>query len=203
MATKRTTTAKSREDLLEERLDRLEAENARLRTGSPDNFNISLDEYIEVMSLFPGKLNLSTEKLGRGKTFQFSEFGEIKRILYNDLASIFEGYRTFMEQGLFYVLNERVIRKHGLNDIYEKILTKDMMLKVINCDAKNAVKLYENATKSQREVLDNMIITEIKNENPNMDFNIITKISKLADKDLTKLAEEAKEMEASTTVAKV
>lgn len=180
-----------KETALEQRLRELEAENAQLR-GSESNYGIRLDEYIEVMSLFSGKLNLSTEKLGRGRSFSFSTFGEVKRILYNDLASIFENYRSFMEQGYFYILNERVIRKHGLDDIYDKILNKEMMLKVINCDPKSAVKLYEHAPKAQRDIIDGMIVAALRDDNPNMDLNIVAKLSKLADKDLIKLAEESK-----------
>lgn len=180
-----------KESAIEQRLRELEAENAQLR-GSESNYGIRLDEYIEVMSLFSGKLNLSTEKLGRGRSFSFSTFGEVKRILYNDLASIFENYRSFMEQGYFYILNERVIRKHGLDDIYDKILNKEMMLKVINCDAKSAVKLYESAPKAQRDIIDGMIVAALRDDNPNMDLNIVAKLSKLADKDLIKLAEESK-----------
>lgn len=197
MATRGKKNAKTQS--LEDKLAAMEEEIARLRGSSKDNVNIALDEYIEVLSLFPGKLNLSTEKLGRGRTFSFSSFGEIKRILYNDLASIMENYYSFMEQGYFYILSDKVIRKHGLTDIYEKLLNKEMMLKVINCDAKNAVKLYESATRAQRETLEGMIVNELKNDNPNMDMNIITKISKIGEKDLIKLAEEAKQMEGLTT----
>src|SRR5258706_14527652 len=181
---------------LEEKLRELEAENAQLR-GSDLNYGIRLDEYIEVMSLFSGKLNLSTEKLGRARSFSFSNFGEIKRILYNELASIFENYRSFMEQGYFYILNERVIRKHGLEDIYDKILTKEMMLKVINREPKSAVKLYESAPNAQRDIIDGMIVAALRDDKPEMDLNIIAKISKLADKDLIKLAEESKLLQAT------
>src|SRR5258706_9098903 len=151
------------------------------------------------MSLFSGKLNLSTEKLGRGRSFSFSNFGEIKRILYNDLASIFENYRSFMEQGYFYILNERVIRKHGLDDIYDKILNKEMMLKIVNCDVKSAVKLYEHAPKAQRDIIDGMIVAALRDDKPEMDLNIIAKLSKLAEKDLIKLAEESKQLATTPT----
>lgn len=185
-----------RETDAEKRLRELEAENAMLR-NSPDQLGIRLDEYIEVLSLFPGKLNLSTEKLGRGRTFSFSQIFEVKRILYNDLASIFENYRSFMEQGYFYILDKRVIRKHGLDDIYDKILTKDMILKVVSCDPKAAVKLYESAPKAQRDMMDNMLVAALRDDKPEMDLNIIAKISKIADKDLIKLAEEAKLLQAT------
>jgi hypothetical protein len=195
--TRKTSGTKIDAESIMKRLEELEQENAMLR-NSPENVAIRLDEYIEIMSLFPGKLNLSTEKLGRGRSFSFSRFGEVKRILYNDLASILENYHSFMEQGYFYILSERVIRKHGLDDTYEKLLNKEMMLKVISCDPKNAVKLYENATPAQKEVINGMIVSELKTGAETMDLNIVAKISKIADKDLIKLAEEAKQLEGVT-----
>lgn len=189
--------ALSLEETVVEKLARLERENMELRLKADmenDEF-IRLDSYIEVMSLFAGKLTLSTESLGKGRKFSFSRFGETKRILYNDLASVMENFRRFMEEGIFYILNDRVVRKHGLDDIYSKILNKEMMVKVISCDSNAAVKLYENATQSQKETIDGMIISELKVGNPDMDMNVVTKIAKLANKDFVGLAEVARNLE--------
>lgn len=184
---------------VEQKLAALEKENRELHSllrQQEDNTSIPLDAYIEVMSLVPYKLNLSTERLGKGRQFSFSRFGEIKRILYNDLASIFENYRTFMEQGLFYILNPKVIRKHGLDDIYEKILTKEMIEKVLNFDSKAAISLYETATDAQKEVIDSMLIKKIKDgETSDIDFNVVAKISSIGGRDIVKIANELKEME--------
>lgn len=190
MATKLNKSA-SNEDLMK-RLEELEKENELLKNNESSTA-IRLDEYIEVLSLYPGKLTLSTEPLGRGRPFSFSGFGETKRILYNDLASILENYRSFLEGGLFYILDKRVIQKHGLHDTYEKILSKDMILKVIGCDPKVAVKFYKSTTDQQREIIEGMLVQELKNGNP--DLNIIAQISKLANKDLIQIAEEAKQLD--------
>jgi hypothetical protein len=185
---------------VEEKLAKLENEKAELERKlreQDENTGIPLDAYIEVMSLVPYKLNLSTEKLGQGRQFSFSKFGEIKRILYNDLASIFENYRSFMEMGFFYILNPKVIRKHGLDDVYEHILNKEMIEKVLNFDSKSAVKLYESASSSQQEVIDGMLITKIKNNDAkDIDFNIIAQITKIGGRDIAKIAQETKDLEA-------
>jgi len=184
----------SLEETLVAKLAEAERENEKLRQGLVgDDEMIRLDSYIEVMSLFPGTLSLSTESLGKGKKFTFRKFGEVKRMLYNDFASVIEHYSRFLEEGYFYILNERVIRKHGLNDIYERILTKEQIEKIIQCDPKVAIKFYEQATSSQREFVNGMLVNEIKNGNP--DLNIVSKISKLADVDLVKIAKDSKELE--------
>ena len=184
----------SLEATLVDKLEKLERENAELKQGVVgEDEMIRLDSYIEVMSLFPGTLSLSTEPLGQGRRFKFTKFGETKRMLYNDLASVMEGYRRFMEEGVFYILNDRVVRKHGLNDIYERILTKEQIEKIIQCDPKVAVKFYEQATVSQREVVNGMLIKELKDGNP--DLNVISQISKIADLDLVKIARDSKRLE--------
>jgi len=186
------------EQAMLDKLEALERENEQLRNSIVgDDEMIRLDSYVEIMSLIPWKLNLSTEKNGRGRTFSFSSFGETKRILYNDLASVFENYRTFMEQGYFYILNPKVIRKHGLDDVYSKILNKEMIEKVLACDPNVAVKLYTSATNAQKATIESMLVKKLKDEPDNVDLNIISQISKIADKDLIKLADEAKQLEAA------
>ena len=185
--------------LLKEQNKALEAEKKELGRqiiNQDENAGIALDAYIEVMSLVPFKLNLSTEKLGRGRQFSFTRFGEVKRILYNDLASIFENYRSFMEGGFFYILNPKVIRKHGLNDIYEKILTKEMIDNILTFEPDNAVKLYEGAGNAQREIIDGMLINKVKNNDPkDIDFNVISQISKIGGRDIVSIAEDMKKLE--------
>jgi len=185
---------------LEESIKTLEKEKLKLERQlieQDENTGIALDAYIEVMSLVPFKLNLSTEKLGRGRQFSFSRFGEVKRILYNDLASIFENYRSFMEDGYFYILNQKVIRKHGLDDMYEKILTKEMIENILTFNPDNAVKLYTGASDAQREIIDGMLIKKVKDtdDEKKIDFNVISQISKMGGRDIVKIAKEMKDLE--------
>lgn len=182
------------EELAQLKREKAELE-ARLKAREDENQGIALNEYIQVMSLVPFKLNLSTERMGRGRQFSFTSFGEVKRILYNDLASIIENYRSFMEQGYFCILNHKVIRNHGLDDMYEKVLTKDKIEKVLSFDPHSAVSLYEMASSAQKEVINSMLIEKIKQEE--VDMNIIHQISKVGKIDLLKLAEEAKQLEES------
>ena len=162
--------ATNKKEALDKR--QLEKENAELRQKlqeQEENTGIPLDAYIEVMSLVPFKLNLSTQKLGKGRQFSFTRYGEIKRILYNDLASIFENYRSFMEQGYFYILNPKVIRKHGLDDMYEGILSKEDIDKILSFNLKSAVPLYRKACVIQREIIDGMLVKIVKDQDVSED----------------------------------
>lgn len=199
MAKEPASTSSRKKMTVEEKLAYLEFEKRELERKLEEqeqNSGIPLDAYIEVMSLVPFKLNLSTEKSGGGRQFSFSRFAEIKRILYNDLASILENYRSFMEQGYFYIMNNKVIRKHGLDDMYARILNKEMLDKILNFDTVSAIKLYESANDAQREIIDGMLVKKIKDEPEDLvDFNIIAQMSKIGGRDLVKIAREMKELE--------
>lgn len=157
-----------------------------------DSIKILQEEYIKVMSLCPMELNLSTEGMGKGKRFKFDKFGDIKRILYSDLVDIMESNSHFLNYGFFYILDKRVIRKHGLDDAYEKLLTKEKIEKVISFNEKDAVDLFNSANKNQKDIMIDMIIEKIKNSE-NVDLNIIDKISRIAGVNLYEKGQEAKE----------
>jgi hypothetical protein len=172
------------------RLAELEEEKAMRDQDTTDD--VKLDTYVEVMSLCPYTLTLHTQALGRGDRFEFRKFGEIKRIIYGDLVKVLENYRSFLESGYFYILNPKVVRRHGLDDIYKNILDRDMIMKIVDCDPKSAVKFYEKATKAQKEMIKVMLINRINNGTA--DLNVVSSISLVAGEDLAKIAGESKQL---------
>ena len=155
------------------------------------NIKIAQDEYIKVVSLCPMQLNLSTQGMGKGKVFRFEKFGEVKRILYSDLVDILEVHSGFVDQGFFYIMDKKVIRKHGLDEVYEKLLTKDQIQKIIDGDQKDSISLFESANDKQREFICDILIEKLQNEEK-LDLNLIDRISRIAKVNIIDKAEEAK-----------
>ena len=155
-------------------------------------FKINSDEYIKVMSLMPYTLNLTTEPKGKGKIFQFRKYGEVKNIIYSQLASVIETHMNFLESGYFVILNDRVIRRHGLNDAYERILTKENIDKVLAGNQSDAVKLFENANINQQEVIVMMFVNNIIN-GEEVDLNFLDRISRIIGYDIAEKAALTKE----------
>ncbi len=176
-------------ETMRQRLAELEEEK-RLRDQDTDD--VKLDTYVEVMSLCPYTLTLHTQALGRGDRFEFRKFGEVKRIIYGDLVKVLENYRSFLESGYFYILNQKIVRRHGLDEIYKNILDRDMIMKIVDCDPKSAVKFYEKATKAQKEMIKVMLINRINNGTA--DLNVVSSISLVAGEDLAKIAGESKQL---------
>ena len=149
------------------------------------NEKILLDEYISVMSLLPYTLVLSTQAMGRGITKRFEKFGEIKKILYKDLVDMMEISQNFMKSGFYYILDQRVIRAHGLDEYYDKILTKEKIEEIMQSDAKSGLELYKSANAGQQKVIVGLLIEKLV-ENPDaVDMNLVDSISRESDVNIT------------------
>lgn len=156
---------------------------------------IQQDDYIPVMSLLPYNLNLSTREGGQGNTKKFSKFGEVKKILYRDLVDIIEVHNNFLEAGYFYIMDARVIRQHGLDDIYSKILTKEKIEEILSTNSDECVNLYASANPMQQEIIIQLLVDKVKVNPDSANLNIIDRISRMAGVDIMKRAEDMKELE--------
>jgi hypothetical protein len=129
--------------------------------------------------------------MGKGKKFRFEKMYEIKRILYSDLVDIMENQSNFLSDGVFFILDGRVIRKHGLDDAYAKILTKEKIENIISGNEKESIDLFKSANPRQREFICDMLIAKIR-DNKDIDLNVIDKISRIAGINLQERGEEAR-----------
>jgi len=173
----------------EEELAMLRARLAELEGASAATAEIKQDEYIPVMSLLPFALNLTTREGGQGSVKRFAKFGEIKNILYRDLLDIIEVNKNFLEAGYFYIMHPRFVRQNGLDDIYSKILTKEKIEEVLETNPKTCVDLYTSANEKQQEIIVQLLIDKIKANPDSVNLNVVDRISRLAKKDISKLAE--------------
>lgn len=155
---------------------------------------IYADEYIQVMNICPMPLTLSTESLGKGRTYNFLKFGEIKRIVYGDLVRIMDSASTFLEKGFFYIMDDRVVRKHGFTGIYDQLLTKEKLDKIFDMGV-DAYALYSSATENQRKFIDTMLVRRVRDDEF-VDFNLLAKILKNFGVDIVEKGRTAKEMTA-------
>lgn len=150
------------------------------------------DEYIPVMSICPMPLTLHVEPYGGGRGYNFPKFGDKKNIAYSDLTRIMETHSTFLEKGFFYILDERVIRKHGLLDVYKNILEKENLQKVFEL-GDNALELYKMANDTQKEFIHKVLIKKIRDEEY-VDLNLVSKIEKLSGEKIIEKGNEARNL---------
>lgn len=173
--------------MLEQLLKQKEQEKPQARMAE----QVSPNEFIKVMSLLNNKLNLSTQPHGRGKTFSFDRFGEVKNILYSDLIEINNNQKNFMEAGYYYILDDRVIDAENLADVYEKILDKKQIESIIS-NKEGAVAMFQKANPKQQNVIVGFITEKILNGEV-IDFNIVNEINKACSVDINKKVQDTLE----------
>lgn len=145
-------------DSLKKQLETLQslliANSKTVNTSSSNEYEdgyIRSDRSIQVMSLVPNLLNLSTQGNGKGKVFKFYSYGEMKNIIYSDLSDILLNYQKFAESGVFYIFDKQVVKRHGLEQAYERILDKkaiDSFLDKTSDEIKDIFSKLSNAQKS-------------------------------------------------------
>jgi hypothetical protein len=159
-----------------------------------EEVEISPQKYIKVISLTPGQLNLSTLPGGKGKSITFDSFGQQKRIMYSTLVDMMDASPGFLERGNYYIADKKLIRKHGLNDVYDKLLTKEMIENILSksmSDEDTAI-LYKSASKTQQGTIIDLIVRKLMDGTPDIDLNMVANISKISGIDIMKRIEDEK-----------
>lgn len=167
-------------------------ENTMEEEENPDII-ISSDSYIKVMSLTPYLLTLTTEAYGRGKKFDFRNFGDVKKILYHDLVDIMEQHQNFLDEGYFIILDARVVRRHGLDETYKHILTKEKLEQIMSGNQSDAVNLFKACSNAQRDAIATMLI-EKKLANQEVDLNLLDRLSRVIGYNIADRAEEMQQI---------
>lgn len=147
-------------------------------SSEEDDSDIRPNKYIKVMSLNFGKLVLSSEGRGQGKVFVFNKFGDVKNIVYSDLANLIHHQQTFAEQGRFYIFDKKVVKNHGLDEYYNKFMTKEMIDKILEHNREEVVNLFTNTTEAQKETIVNILIKKII-DGEDVDINKVDIISRI------------------------
>jgi len=182
-------------ELLKQQLAALQKQMGVSEEEDFEEKKIAQDDYIRIMSLVPYNLNLATRSGGQGSVKKFTKFGEVKRVLYKDLVDIMEVHRNFLEAGYFYILNPHVIRYHGLDDAYNRILTKEKIEEILDTKSEECVDLYMAANSKQQEIIIQLIIDKLKENPDSINLNVVDKISRISKVEISKKAEDEKNFE--------
>jgi len=201
-ANKRTTTRQVPKDKEIEELTRIVRDSQeqikRLQEQADDNEprarreSVRQDDYIEVVSLCPNMLTMTTEAKGMGFPYTWTNFGDISQIVYSDLQLLIKNhgsglYTDFFREGYVYINDKDVVKKSGFNEIYEKLLTFDEMSEVVKCDSEKCAKLLAGTNKTQQLHVARMVIERLI-DGEKLDLNIVDKFARISG---VKIVEEA------------
>jgi hypothetical protein len=149
------------------------------KEDSGEEVNVAQTDYIKVMSLLNYRLNLCTREKGQGKIYKFDHFGQVKKIIYSDLVDIMEVTSDFLEAGFYIILSPKVIRIHGLDELYSKLLTKEK-IELILSGTEEGLALYATAGEKQKEIIISLIIEKMVKEPGSMDLNLVDRLSRIS-----------------------
>ena len=154
---------------------------------------LTSNEYVKVLSLTHGLLNLSTQKDGQGTVYEFPSYGDVQEILFADVRSIVGANKRFAKEGFFYIMDSRAVKTLSLVNDYESTLDKDAIDKIFELDNKSFVEAFRNALEPQKE----LIVTEFITRNANLsdeeiDFNKIRAMNNHYHRDIAEMLDEYK-----------
>jgi len=148
---------------------------------------IPSNKFIKVMSLNPYMLNISTGGMGKGKSFTFIKYGQTKDIIYSEIVDIINNEEKRHKRGLFRILNEDVVKKHDLEDDYDKLLTKKTIDNIMSFDSKQVYDVFKNANKSQQKIIVSILINKIR-DGEEIDLNKLNIVSKIYGENIQDIA---------------
>ena len=188
------TTMESLQKEIEEMKQQL-TEKSNVQSEPKDSDRVMADDYIEVISLCPTLLTMTTEAKGRGFNYNWNGYGETLQIVYSDLQRIIKNhssglYTDFIREGYIYINSPAVIKKSGLQELYKKFLTKEQMDEVLTCKGENCVRLFKNTIRRHQMFVIDMLIDKMA-KGETFDLNVIDQYGRIAGMDIMKYANEA------------
>ena len=146
--------------------------------------SVKQDDYIEVVSLCPNMLTMTTEAKGMGFPYTWNKIGDISQIVYSDLQLLIKNhgsglYTDFFREGYVYINDKDVVKKSGFNEIYEKLLTFEQMTEVVKCDSEKCAEMLASANKTQQLHVARMVIEKLI-DGEKLDLNIIDRFARIS-----------------------
>lgn len=175
---------------MQEQLAKLKAENDSLKESqAEEEEELTGDTEIMVISQTIGGLTISTEGNGIGTIYRFDKFGDIQDIPFSDLKEIVKNKPNFAKEGVYYIANEKAVKKLRLASDYKNIIGNDLFAHLLDEKPEVVVEAYKKAPRLQKEQIVGMIEEKLANKEE-VDGNVLVKIGKLCGKDFLKEDEE-------------
>lgn len=171
---------------MQEQLAKLKAENDSLKESQvEEEEELTGDTEIMVISQTIGGLTISTEGNGIGTVYRFDKFGDIQDIPFSDLKEIVKNKPNFAKEGVYYIANEKAVKKLRLTSDYKNIIGNELFSHLLDEKPDVIVEAYKKAPRLQKEQIVGMIEEKLANKEE-VDGNVLVKIGKLCGKDFLK-----------------
>lgn len=148
---------------------------------------------IKCINIAHHPVNVSTFPNGRGRIFEFKEYGDVKYIRQDDLLDIISSYPKTMESGLIYISDKEFCDEQNVYENEDVIYTKEIMDKIVYLRDDVDLEMLFGMSKP---LLDSTIreIAQLYNQGEYMEPNKLERIKKELGYDIAKIASDIKIM---------
>lgn len=144
---------------------------------------------LKCINLYHGHLNVSTRPDGRGRVYEFKEYGQVQYIKYDDMLDIISSYPNTMASGLLYIADKDFCDEQNVYEDMDKVYTKEMLDKIVYLREDIDVELLKGMSKPMLESTI-MEIARLYNANEAMEPNKLAEIKRDLGYDIIKIAED-------------
>lgn len=145
------TNAKLEGLIRQEEKDAKELEDSEtLEQFTEDVLEIKDEDMVQVMSGIHGELIHRSQKSGR--MWKFSKFGQIDRMPFIELMTIYNNNPKTLEECFIVILNDKVAKNFNLSEIYKNIVSPNNLDELFKKDVKDLESIVENLPESFKTV---------------------------------------------------
>lgn len=167
----------------------VKAENSLYETAE-DRLDIDPREYVKIISLTDGGLNLATNTT----VVRLNDFGVSKSVTFEDLRAIVDNHPTSARGGSFLIQSEKAVKALYLDDEYENMLNKDQVESIITLPMSEIKNTLDSVGSILKETIISRIIKGIiSGSQKYQDRSKIIEIGNHIGKDLYKIVTEIEE----------
>ena len=149
------------------------------------------NKQIKLISLTYGKLNLASAKGSEARKVRFTEYGQVRNVLYSTLIDIVNTNPTFAENGMFYIADKNAVYHLGLTAAYKKIQAQNVLDNICAYDEGTMKSIYDGLSKVQQDNCIYGIVLRLS-RGENFDANKIDSLNRIANVDIRAKVDELK-----------
>lgn len=142
---------------------------------------------ITIINLFAGGLTV------KGNSFyHFAKQFDKHTFTEGEAVAIVNNMPNAAREGLFYITDAEFVEENDLADAYESMISDAQMKTILSLDANSVLVLYKNASESQKQIIENMVVDGRLNGTP-IDANILVQLGEITGKNYMEIEKIDKE----------
>lgn len=142
---------------------------------------------ITIINLFAGGLTV------KGNSFyHFSKQFDKHAFSEGEAIAIVNNMPNAAREGLFYITDAEFVEDNDLSYAYENMISDAQMKSILSLDANSVLVLYKNATESQKQIIEGMIVDGRLSGTP-IDANILVQLGEITGKNYMEIEKMDKE----------